>query len=133
MSNLILYPFIALIILYILYSKGIILADFNFLAPKEAMEIIKNEENNVTILDVRTDAEFKSAGYIKGAILIPVQTLASRLDELTKFKDTKILVYCASGNRSISASRILQKNGFNTYNMNGGINSWKNSGYATKK
>ena len=133
MGDLILYPFIGLIIMYILYAKGIILADFNFLAPKEAMDIMKNEEKNVTILDVRTDAEFHTTGYIKGAILIPVQSLEARLDELKKFKEKKIIVYCASGNRSISASRILYKNGFNTYNMNGGINNWKSSGYNLAK
>ncbi|MEA2100277.1 MAG: rhodanese-like domain-containing protein [Campylobacterota bacterium] len=129
MNDLILYPFIGLIILYILYSKGIILADFNFATPKEAMDIMTNEKNSTIILDVRTDAEYKTSGHIKGAILIPVQELKSRLNELEKFKDYKILVYCASGNRSISASRILYKHDFNPYNINGGIYNWSNKGY----
>ncbi len=128
MNDLMLYSFIGLVILYILYAKGIILADFNFATPKEAMDIMTNEENNMTILDVRTDAEYHS-GYIKNAILIPVQELESRLDELKKFKSRKILVYCASGNRSITASRILYKNEFNPYNINGGINNWKSNGF----
>ena len=128
MNDLMLYSFIGLVILYILYAKGVILADFNFATPKEAMDIMTNEENNMTILDVRTDAEYHS-GYIKNAILIPVQELESRLDELKKFKSRKILVYCASGNRSITASRILYKNEFNPYNINGGINNWKSNGF----
>ncbi len=129
MGDLVLYSFMGLVIMYILYAKGIILADFNFLSPKEAMDIMQNEEKNVTILDVRTDIEFNTAGYIKGAILIPVQSLEARIDELKKYKERKILVYCASGNRSITASRILYKHDFNTYNINGGINNWKRSGY----
>jgi len=129
MNDLMLYSFIGLVILYILYSKGIILADFNFATPKEAMDIMKNEKNNMIILDVRTDAEYHTAGHIKGAILIPVGELKARLDELKEFKERKIIVYCASGNRSISASRILYGHGFNPYNLNGGINNWKRNDY----
>ena len=132
-NNLITYVFIGLMILYVLYSKGIILADFNFISPKEAIQIIQDEENNVTILDVRSEEEYKSLGYIQNAILVPLNKLEFKLDALQKFKNTKILVYCASGNRSISASRILHKNGFHTYNINGGINSWRNSGYNITK
>ena len=133
MNDFIIYPFIGLIIFYILYSKGIILADFNFASPKEAIELIENKENNITILDVRTQAEYQSIGHIQNAILIPVQELETRLDELKEFKNHKLLVYCASGNRSISASRILYKHEFNPYNVNGGLSSWKNSGYKIIK
>ena len=128
MNNLMLYSFIGLVILYILYVKGIILADFNFVSPKEAIDIINDEKTNVTILDVRTLDEYNT-GYIKNAILIPVQELESKIDKLKKFKDNKIIVYCASGSRSISASRILYKKGYNPHNMNGGINNWKRNGY----
>ncbi|MDA7816629.1 rhodanese-like domain-containing protein [Sulfurimonas sp.] len=116
-----------------LYSKGIILADFNFLSPQEASQIIKNEENNVTILDVRTNDEYKTLGYIKDALVIPVENLELRLNELSEFKNKKILVYCANGNRSISASRTLHKHGFYTYNINGGINNWKTYGLPIQK
>lgn len=133
MSNLILYAFVGLVILFVLYSKGIILADFDFVSPKEAKEIIENKENNVTILDVRTADEYNTIGHIKNAILIPVQTLESKLNTLEKFKNHKIIVYCASGSRSVSASRILKKNGFTPYNMNGGISGWKSSGYGVSK
>lgn len=133
MGNLILYAFVGLVILFVLYSKGIILADFDFISPKEVKEMIENKENNVTILDVRTDVEYNTVGHIKNAILIPVQTLETKLDTLEKFKNYKIIVYCASGSRSVSASRILKKYGFTPYNMNGGISNWKNSGYSISK
>ncbi|MDB2562956.1 rhodanese-like domain-containing protein [Sulfurimonas sp.] len=132
-KDMITYFLIGLFILYILYSKGMILADFHFLTSQEAAQTIKNEENNVTILDVRTLEEYKSLGHIKNAVLVPLQELENNIDALKKFKDKKILVYCASGNRSIAASRILEKNGFNTYNMNGGIQSWQNKGYEISK
>ncbi len=132
MNNLILYPFIGLVILYILYAKGLILADFNFVSPEEAKDMIDSQKKNVIILDVRTESEYYTTGYIKNAILIPLQNLESKIEELKKYKEHKIIVYCASGNRSVSASRILYKHGFNPHNMKGGINGWKRSGFEIK-
>ena len=111
MTNYLMFPIIGFIIFYVLYSKGAILANFEFVDPKQAMNIIQNEENNMTILDVRTPDEYKM-GFINNSKLIPLQELSKRLDELQKFKNKKILVYCASGSRSVAASRILEKNGF---------------------
>jgi len=129
MNDLMIYSFIGLVIFYILYAKGIIFADFNFVTPKEANDMITNSDNDIVILDVRTKIEYKNTGHIKDAILIPVQNLNARLIELEKYKNHKILVYCASGNRSISACRILYKNDFNPYNINGGLNGWKSNGF----
>ena len=126
------YPLIGFAIFYILYAKGLILANFNFVSPQEAMQIMQNEENNMTILDVRTPDEYKM-GHIKKSKLIPLQELSKRLDELQKFKSKKIIVYCASGSRSIAASRLLEKNGFTPYNMNGGINNWSANEYKVTK
>jgi len=40
---------------------------------------------------------------------------------LKQDKHTKIIVYCRSGNRSVTASRILEANGFTPVNVKGGI------------
>ncbi|CAA6807912.1 MAG: Rhodanese-like domain protein [uncultured Sulfurovum sp.] len=109
---------------YFLYSKGLILANFESVSAKVAYEMIdNNDDENLTILDVRTPEEFKKEGQIRGAKLIPVDQLNKNLDMLDKSK--KILVYCRSGSRSVYASRILEKNGFIVLNLNGGINAWK--------
>jgi rhodanese-related sulfurtransferase len=39
-------------------------------------------------------------------------------------KNKKILVYCRTGSRSVSASRILEDNGFTPVNIKGGILSF---------
>ncbi|CAA6816535.1 MAG: Rhodanese-like domain protein [uncultured Sulfurovum sp.] len=110
--------------IYVLYSKGIILANFESVSAKVAYEMIENnDEDNLTILDVRTPEEFKTEGRIAGAKLIPVSELNKNLAMLDKSK--KVLVYCRSGSRSVHASRILESNGFIPLNMNGGINAWK--------
>lgn len=90
----------------------------------EAYNLI-NENKNMVILDVRTKGEFES-GHIPKAKNIPVQQLAARINELTKYKDTPILVHCASGGRSPSAVKALLKNEFTqVYHLNRGLLSWK--------
>ena len=94
------------------------------ISPAEAREKM-NKVKNVLILDVRTPMEF-SEEHIDGAINIPVQEIEKRLDELKKYKNYEIIVYCRSGNRSMRASEILVKNGFKyVYNLSGGIIEWK--------
>jgi rhodanese-related sulfurtransferase len=76
------------------------------------------------ILDVRTPKEFK-AGHLKNAVLIPVQNLKGRLSEIADFKNQKVLVYCATGNRSTVASKILNDAGFKyVSNLRYGIYQW---------
>lgn len=60
-------------------------------------------------LDVRSQGEYKSNGSSE-AKNIPIDTLASRLDELDK--DKEILVFCESGGRASKAKKILEDNGF---------------------
>ena len=114
---------VALVILglYVLYSKGMIAANFESVSVKVAYEMIQNDEN-LTLVDVRTPEEFKKDGHIAGAKLIPLGELSKNLEMLDKSK--KVLVYCRSGSRSVAASRILGNNGFSVVNMKGGLSSW---------
>jgi rhodanese-related sulfurtransferase len=101
------------------YTKGWILTGFESIEAKEAISLLK-KDNNITVLDVRTNREYNNK-HLKNAIHIPVQVLSKELDKLENDKNKRILVYCKSGNRSITASRILEKNGFTPINVNGGI------------
>jgi len=75
------------------------------------------------LLDVRTQSEY-DAGHIDGSVLIPHTELADRLDEVEGYD--KVLVYCASGNRSVAASQILIDAGFKeVYNFKGGFSAWQ--------
>lgn len=94
---------------------------------EEAAELMKNL--NPLLLDVRTRAEFDT-GHIKNAVLIPVQELQQRVDELAEYKHSDILIYCATGNRSTVASKILIDNGFKRIvNMRYGIYQWAKNGH----
>jgi rhodanese-related sulfurtransferase len=79
---------------------------------------------NPLILDVRTPKEFKS-GHLDGAVLIPVQQLASHIGKIAAHKDRPVFVYCATGNRSTVASKILIDKGFGqVINLRHGIYDW---------
>ena len=63
----------------------------------------------VTILDVRTPAEYR-AWHIPGAVLIPYTELRHRLDEVPR--DKPVYAYCRSGFRSYIAYCVLKQNGW---------------------
>ena len=84
-----------------------------------------NAKNNILLLDVRTATEFDGPlGHIAGAVLLPVQELEQRIDELNEHKEKEIIVICRSGNRSQTGTRILISHGFNAVNMLGGMKAW---------
>lgn len=83
------------------------------------------DEQDVLILDVREQDEYDS-GHIADAVLLPVgtiteETAASVIPE----KDTTVLVYCRSGNRSKTASKTLAELGYTQIYEFGGINTWQ--------
>ena len=112
--------FIAMIAvgLWVAYIKGWILADFKFVSAKEGIFLIKSKK--YPILDVREKKEWQK-GHIKGAILIPLEELKSRVNELKKYKNKEIIIYSKSGTKSITAGRFLVKKGYKPINIKSGI------------
>lgn len=105
------------------FLKGLFGADDSTIDGKEAIDLIKNNKD-MLILDVRTKQEFQT-GSIPKAINIPVGDLGKEITSISKYKDKKILVYCASGMRSKTAMSKLKGNGFTeVYNLKNGINSY---------
>ncbi|MCB4765813.1 MAG: rhodanese-like domain-containing protein [Sulfurovum sp.] len=113
--------YIAMIVLIVwfAYTKGWIFANFESITPKQAITLLE-KDNNIMLLDVRTIQEYKG-GHLHNAILIPLSKLEKNLNKLVLYKNKKILVYCRSGSRSITASRILEKHGFIPINIKEGI------------
>jgi len=118
-TNILYWIAMAGIALYFSYTKGWILADFEFITAQQAQVLIEKDQN-VTLLDVRTVDEFKE-GHIRGATLIPVSKLEANLAKLKDSKNKQIVVYCRSGSRSVAASRILKANGFTPLNVKHGM------------
>lgn len=90
----------------------------------EEAKTMMEEQADAVILDVREQDEYDEK-HIPGAVLLPVGTI----DEETAAaaipqKDTVVLVYCRSGNRSKTASTALAGLGYTQVYEFGGINDW---------
>jgi rhodanese-related sulfurtransferase len=83
--------------------------------------------DGATLLDVREPAEY-AAGHVPGARLVPMGQLPARLGELDR--DSRVLVICASGNRSSAMTDLLVQQGFDAVNVAGGTGAWIRSGRA---
>ena len=83
-------------------------------------------DNETVVLDVRTEEEYYGPlGHIDGSILIPINELEDRIDELVNYKKNTIYVVCRSGNRSGFGKDILNENNFTAVNVDGGMLDWK--------
>ena len=92
------------------------------IAQDEAKNMMDTQE--VIILDVRELHEFE-AGHIPNAVLLPVGTITAKTAAQTiPQKDSVVLVYCRSGNRSKKASEALVNLGYTGIYEFGGINTW---------
>lgn len=76
--------------------------------------------NDSLFIDVRSKAE-QSQGVIEGALLMPLNELAVSVEKEVPNKNTSVVVYCASGIRSLSAQKTLQKLGYTQ--VKNGINT----------
>ena len=96
----------------------------------QAVQLI-NRQSGI-VVDVREAEEFKS-GHIPRALNLPLSGLATRLNELQKFKDKPVILCCRSGQRSARAAVMLRKNGFNqVHNLSGGLLAWQKENLPTE-
>ena len=92
------------------------------ITQEEAKEMMDSQE--VIILDVREQDEYDS-GHIPGAVLLPVGSInETTAAEVIPDKDSTVLVYCRSGNRSKTASSALAELGYTNIYEFGGISAW---------
>ena len=92
------------------------------ITQEEAKEMMDTQE--VIILDVREQDEY-DIGHISGAVLLTVGTIdETTAAEVIPEKDSTVLVYCRSGNRSKTASSTLAELGYTNIYEFGGINTW---------
>jgi rhodanese-related sulfurtransferase len=83
----------------------------------------KLHDASVVLLDVRTREE-RNHGAIQGSLHIPLGNILEKMSVLEQHRQKEIICYCRSGNRSMNAALILQKNGFQAANMKGGMIEW---------
>ena len=82
------------------------------------------------LLDVREQDEVQY-GPLPGAKHLGRAHLESRIEDVVPDKDSEVVVYCASGVRSVFSARTMKELGYsNVISMAGGFNRWKDLGYT---
>jgi molybdopterin/thiamine biosynthesis adenylyltransferase/rhodanese-related sulfurtransferase len=102
--------------------------------PREVHDLMSNGHREETVLvDVREDTEFEAA-HIPGAVHVPRGHLESRIEGATGDKSKRVILYCASGNRSaLAAKTLMDELGYDrAESMTGGITLWKDRGFEVE-
>jgi molybdopterin/thiamine biosynthesis adenylyltransferase len=89
--------------------------------------------NGVAIVDVRETDEY-ATGHLPGARHVPRGFLESRIEGIVPDRAQRVILYCASGNRSALAAHTLTADlGYEQVeSMTGGITLWKDRGYEVE-
>ena len=99
--------------------------------PREAATAIdpassRDAATRPLIVDVREPDEFAQE-RIAGVALVPISQFVARFEELPK--DRPLLMICAAGSRSSSATMYLLQAGWtDVRNITGGMNAWRAAG-----
>lgn len=76
------------------------------------------------LLDVRQPWEHETAA-LPGSVLVPLDELTARADELEVPEGATIVAYCHHGVRSLSAAVLLERMGYqDVVSLRGGIDAW---------
>lgn len=95
---------------------------YMIISAQEGKDMLASDPD-ILLIDVRTKGEFE-AGYIEGSINIPDVELESKIGEIVKDKNTTVILYCRSGNRSKQAALKMIDMGYKKVYDMGGILDW---------
>jgi rhodanese-related sulfurtransferase len=104
-------------------------------APSVTLEETRTvlEKATSLVIDVREPGEHVT-GVAKGALLIPMGQVESRLPELAKSKTQPIILVCATQNRSARLAEKLQAAGYSQVSFaQGGMSQWSARGWPMVK
>ena len=95
-----------------------------YVEPEEFRQMLKDEDNDTVILDVRSNYEH-NLGKFKNALTMDIDNFRDfpeKVKELDALKNKKIVTYCTGGIKCEKASAYLLDQGFkNVYQLHGGI------------
>ena len=98
----------------------------NSISVIELKALLESGATDIALVDVRTPEEAQVVS-IEGSELIPLASIESG-EAIERLRDwstsKKIFVHCKLGGRSAKAVSLLQQNGIDAVNVNGGIDAW---------
>jgi sulfur-carrier protein adenylyltransferase/sulfurtransferase len=99
------------------------------ITPLETQRL-RETSPNVALVDVREDSEWEE-GHIPGASHIPKSYIEQQIEGAVPDRARPVILYCASGVRSLFAGQTLSELGYtDVRSMSGGFQEWKGRGMA---
>ena len=93
---------------------------------QETIQIL-SEQPGTVVVDCREPNE-AALGTVAGAIIIPRGIIEQNIERVAK-RDQKVIIYCASGNRSALAADTLREMGYeDVATTAGGFRAWIDAG-----
>ena len=84
----------------------------------------EHEAGRMVLIDIREPSEHMT-GVAKGAQLLPMRQLSSRLSEIPPADGKPVLLICNTQNRSSATLRALRENGYaHVRYVDGGMSEW---------
>ena len=123
-------PLAALVVAFIIYAaEGDRHPNVRNVSVSEARELV---DSGAVVVDVR-DKSVSGSSHINGAMLIPLDSLATRLSEVSTDKSQPIVVYCNEGTlRGPKGTALLNEAGYtNAVNLKTGIEGWRAANLPT--
>jgi sulfur-carrier protein adenylyltransferase/sulfurtransferase len=104
-------------------------SEVSALQPQNGSAQNGSAPSDVAIVDVREQHEWEQ-GHIPGAVHVPRSYLESRIEGVVPDRSQRVILYCASGQRSALAANTLEELlGYeDVASMNGGFTLWKDRG-----
>jgi sulfur-carrier protein adenylyltransferase/sulfurtransferase len=97
------------------------------LDPADARDELSRGDS--VLIDTREQHEWDEA-HLEDATLVPPASVAERIQDVVPDRSQRVLLYCATGNRSARAADVLESElGYeNTASVAGGIVAWQEAG-----
>jgi phage shock protein E len=92
-----------------------------YVSDTTGTEALRLVSAGATLVDVRSVEEYED-GHIGGAVNIPVDDLAARVQEIPA--DRPVVLYCRSGRRASRAAEMLRAAGYADVHNLGPMGSW---------
>jgi molybdopterin/thiamine biosynthesis adenylyltransferase/rhodanese-related sulfurtransferase len=109
-------------------SYDALLRDLRDKTPEIDAPGLDGQLDQVALIDCR-EADEHAQGAIPGTIWIPRGKLEQRIEKAVPDRAATVVIYCASGNRSLFAQRTLSELGYtNVRSLAGGFSGWKRAG-----
>jgi len=94
-----------------------------------------DDGDDILLLDVRTAEDYEGEqGHITGSVLIPLEQLEKRIDEISDYYEKTVVTICRTDRKSADAAKLLSRKGFADVQVaKMGMTDWIKNNYPIEK